>query len=67
MDLKLAEISVLVTGGGGFLGRHVVERLRAAGCPRVITPARAQCDLTRPDEVERIVVGEIAHFFRRSL
>jgi GDP-L-fucose synthase len=58
MDLNLAEISVLVTGGGGFLGRHVVERLRAAGCPRVITPARAQCDLTRPDEVERLFAAE---------
>jgi GDP-L-fucose synthase len=53
MGVRLADARVLVTGGAGFLGRVVVERLRAAGCPTLVTPRLADCDLTRESEVER--------------
>ena len=36
---------VLVTGGGGFLGSHLVERLEADGHD-VVVPRRADTDLT---------------------
>ena len=36
---------VLVTGGGGFLGSHLVERLRADG-HEVVVPRRTETDLT---------------------
>lgn len=36
---------VLVTGGGGFLGRHLVATLRARGWSDVITPAHSEYDL----------------------
>ena len=44
---------VLATGGSGFLGSHVVDRLRALGA-RVCVPRRAEYDLTRQDAVERV-------------
>ena len=54
MGLTLSDARVLVTGGGGFLGRAVVVRLQAAGCATVVVPRRAQYDLTREADVERL-------------
>jgi GDP-L-fucose synthase len=36
---------VLVTGGGGFLGRHVVAQLREAGAEQITVPRSAEYDL----------------------
>ena len=38
---------ILVTGGGGFVGRHVVAALRARGAV-VLAPSRAELDLLSP-------------------
>src|SRR5262245_59541066 len=43
---------VLVTGGAGFLGRHIVERLRSRG-DDVSVPRSRDFDLTRHEDVER--------------
>jgi GDP-L-fucose synthase len=43
----------LVTGGGGFLGTHVVERLEAAGHDVFVARSR-DYDLTRYTDVERL-------------
>ena len=43
----------LVTGGGGFLGSFLVERLSARG-DEVVVPRRADYDLTRFDETARL-------------
>ena len=48
---------VVVTGGRGFLGSVVVERLRAEGA-RVSAPSHAECDLTVPGEAERMLLAE---------
>jgi GDP-L-fucose synthase len=46
-------VRILVTGGGGFLGSHVVERLERDGHD-VIVPRRGDYDLTRWDDAERL-------------
>jgi GDP-L-fucose synthase len=45
---------VVVTGGGGFLGTHVVEALRAAGCRHVFVVRSRDHDLTREDSSARL-------------
>ena len=45
---------VVVTGGGGFLGSHVVEKLREAGCERMFVVRSADYDLTRQDHAEQL-------------
>lgn len=44
----------LVTGGGGFAGRHLVERLRAGGGD-VVAPAHAELDMLDPARVREAV------------
>jgi GDP-L-fucose synthase len=45
MSLSLQSERVCVTGGTGFLGRHVVAALEAQGCREVIVPRRTEYDL----------------------
>ena len=45
---------VIVTGGGGFLGRHVVAELRERGARQIIVPRSADYDLRQQDAVERL-------------
>ena len=40
MDLR--DKKIVVTGGAGFLGQHLVARLRRAGCTRLFVPRSAQ-------------------------
>ena len=46
-------MKILVTGGGGFVGSHLVERLEAAGHD-VVAARRRDFDLTRWDDAERL-------------
>ncbi len=45
---------VIVTGGGGFLGSHVVGQLRDMGCDNVFVVRSAEYDLVREDETIRL-------------
>jgi GDP-L-fucose synthase len=45
---------VVLTGGGGFLGSYVKQKLRASGCERVFVPSRREYDLTRMDAIRRL-------------
>jgi GDP-L-fucose synthase len=46
-------VRALVTGGGGFLGSHLVERLERDG-HEVLAARRRDYDLTRPDDAARL-------------
>lgn len=54
MPIDLSGQRIVVTGGAGFLGRAVLERLRARGCRDIVVPRRAQYDLTREADVARL-------------
>ena len=47
---------VLVTGGAGFLGSHVVDVLRARGAAQVVVPRSREYDLRDADAVRRLLV-----------
>jgi GDP-L-fucose synthase len=52
--LDLATKRILVTGGAGFLGSHLIEKLRAEGCQSILAPTVEQFDLTRLDHIDRL-------------
>jgi GDP-L-fucose synthase len=45
---------VLVTGGAGFVGTHLVEQLKPFGCESVFVPRHEEYDLTREADLERL-------------
>src|ERR1700736_5289810 len=45
---------IVLTGGNGFLGSHVAEELRAAGCRHVVMPRSHKYDLRRSEAVGRL-------------
>jgi GDP-L-fucose synthase len=45
---------IIVTGGAGFLGSFVVEKLKARGYTDLFVPRRRDYDLTRESDVERL-------------
>ncbi len=47
--------AALITGGGGFAGTHLVERLSGAGGPPPVAPPRSELDLCDSDAVRRLV------------
>jgi GDP-L-fucose synthase len=52
--VNLSGKRVLVTGGSGFLGRHVVDALGRHGCSDVIVVRKAQHDLTHEQDTTRL-------------
>ena len=54
MGVTLTGARVLVTGGGGFLGRALLARLREARCATLVAPPRADYDLRREADVARL-------------
>lgn len=48
---------VIVTGGGGFLGRVLVEQLRHKGCQRICVPRSAQFDLRKASAIRKLITS----------
>jgi GDP-L-fucose synthase len=45
---------VLVTGGSGFLGHFVVDKLRQRGCQDIVIPRQKEFDLRKAEDVRRL-------------
>ncbi|MCW5755272.1 MAG: GDP-L-fucose synthase [Phycisphaeraceae bacterium] len=54
MPTDLTSARIVVTGGAGFLGRVVCEKLAARGCREVLVPRQRDFDLTREADVSRM-------------
>jgi GDP-L-fucose synthase len=54
-DSEFPYQKIVVTGGAGFLGHYVVERLSRYGNVEVIVPRREVYDLVKGDDVRRLL------------
>jgi GDP-L-fucose synthase len=54
MSHKFLFNRVVVTGGAGFLGSYVVEKLQARGCENIFVPRKAQYDLVQMEAVRQL-------------
>jgi len=52
--MDLSHQRIVVTGGAGFMGSHLVEKLRARGATNVFVPSIAACDLVDRDAVRQL-------------
>jgi GDP-L-fucose synthase len=56
--MTLHNKKIIVTGGGGFLGQHVVHRLRSEGYRHVFVPRSCQFDLTHEDAIRHMLTEQ---------
>jgi len=54
MPIEWARERVVVTGGHGFLGSHIVESLRQRGCSEIVCPRSSEYDLVQMPAVEKL-------------
>jgi len=59
--LSLKDKKILVTGGHGFLGKHVIKNLiekRGVPVGNIYAPDHTECDLTDPVQARKAVAGK---------
>jgi GDP-L-fucose synthase len=50
-----ADKRICVTGGAGFLGSYVLERLKARGAKDIFVPTIEEFDLVKPEDVKEVL------------
>ncbi len=58
MSVEIAKSKILVTGGSGFLGTHIVEELRRRGAGDIVVPEFPAVDLREQVAVRRLFETE---------
>jgi GDP-L-fucose synthase len=53
--VDLRKKKIIITGGAGFLGKHVVARLQRSGCERLFVPRSTEFDLTQERDIRRLL------------
>lgn len=70
MAVNLSKESILVTGGAGFLGSFVVEKLVARGVPyeSIFVPRSRDYDLRKWEDCQKVVLGRdiVIHLAAKS-
>lgn len=54
MSVDLKARRIVVTGGAGFLGSFVVEKLKEKGCSEIFVPRSREYDLVEKDSVKKL-------------
>ncbi len=54
MNINLAEKKICVTGGAGFLGSFIMDKLAVRGCKDVFVPRSKDYDLATADGIKRM-------------
>lgn len=54
MSSRLTSKRILVTGGSGFLGQHLIRRMKKLGYEKIMAPTIEEYDLTKMDAVKEI-------------
>ncbi len=54
-NLNLSQKRLCVTGGAGFLGKHLIARLEHYGAKDIFVPRSAEYDLVKGDDIARMI------------
>ena len=57
-EISWPDARVLVTGGSGFVGQHLVEQLKEKKPKELLIPSHSQYDLRRMEVCEKVVRGQ---------
>lgn len=52
--MNFTDARIAITGGGGFLGSHLVEHMKQRGCNTILIPEFPEFDLTQEKDVIRM-------------